>query len=285
MQSRIESKKHSFKTEQRNTSLYIISTGFQRCEPGYSWGPGSRDHFLIHLVTSGRGILEVDGKIDQIASGEMFLTYPGEIVQYRADLDDPWVYIWVGFDGLDAPFLIESAGFSAKHPCMPTKSEGSAVRLMNIYNSRGNQAYQVVRMTGILYDFFSHLIERASTSIRERPDPTRAIADRAADFIAGHYYRALTAEEIARHAGTSRTGLYRCLKKHYDMAPMQHVNRCRIDRACFLLHNSDLSIGRIARDVGFDDPLHFSRSFKAAKGCPPRQYRLQIAGYDQTSTK
>ena len=47
--------KYSFKYPSAELSaLNVCSTGLQRCEPDYSWGPGVRDHYLMHYVITGR---------------------------------------------------------------------------------------------------------------------------------------------------------------------------------------------------------------------------------------
>ena len=52
--------KHSFKAADRaELPLVVYNSGFQKCAPGYAWGPGVRDHYLIHYVVSGRGTLEL----------------------------------------------------------------------------------------------------------------------------------------------------------------------------------------------------------------------------------
>jgi len=40
-----------------------------------------------------------------------------------------------------------------------------------------------------------------------------------------------------------------------------------------LLKNTGLSVKDIAEQVGFPDPFHFSKSFKALTGISPSQYR------------
>ena len=52
--------KQSFKQNYTNNiELSIFNCGLERCAPGQTWGPGIRDHYLIHLVVSGRGTFEV----------------------------------------------------------------------------------------------------------------------------------------------------------------------------------------------------------------------------------
>ncbi|WP_375791535.1 helix-turn-helix transcriptional regulator [Microbulbifer hydrolyticus] len=46
-----------------------------------------------------------------------------------------------------------------------------------------------------------------------------------------------------------------------------------IEHACDLLDCTDLSVGEIAFQLGYDDPLYFSRVFKRVIGLSPSSYR------------
>ena len=55
--------KQSFKQNYTdNVELSIFNCGQERCIPGHTWGPGIRDHYLIHLVVAGKGTYKVNGK-------------------------------------------------------------------------------------------------------------------------------------------------------------------------------------------------------------------------------
>ena len=61
--------KQSFKQNYTNNiELSIFNCGLERCAPGQTWGPGIRDHYLIHLVVSGKGVFEVGGRTYEVAS-------------------------------------------------------------------------------------------------------------------------------------------------------------------------------------------------------------------------
>mgnify|MGYP000444171617 CR=1 FL=1 len=65
--------KQSFKQNYTNNiELSIFNCGLERCAPGQTWGPGIRDHYLIHLVVSGRGTFEVGGRTFAVAPGDLF---------------------------------------------------------------------------------------------------------------------------------------------------------------------------------------------------------------------
>lgn len=44
---------HQDKDKNRDLNMYIC--GIEKCKPGHSWGPGIRDHYLIHYVINGKG--------------------------------------------------------------------------------------------------------------------------------------------------------------------------------------------------------------------------------------
>ena len=62
--------KQSFKQNYTNNiELSIFNCGIERCAPGQTWGPGIRDHYLIHLVLSGKGVFEVGGRTWEVSQG------------------------------------------------------------------------------------------------------------------------------------------------------------------------------------------------------------------------
>ena len=54
---------------------------------------------------------------------------------------------------------------------------------------------------------------------------------------------------------------------------MDFFIRLKMQRACFLLDTTDMPIKAIAADLGFEDPLYFSRSFRRIHDLSPVQYR------------
>ena len=82
-----------------NVELSIFNCGHEYCQPGHTWGPGVRDHYLIHLVVAGKGVYQVNGASHTLQEGDLFLAKPNQLITYAADETDPWEYYWVGFNG------------------------------------------------------------------------------------------------------------------------------------------------------------------------------------------
>lgn len=264
--------KYSFKLERKTASLYVQNTGRQQCAPRYSWGPGIRDHYLIHHVLSGKGCLVVGEERWSLSKGDTFLTYPDTPILYYADEQDPWEYVWVGFYGSDARKLVEQTAFAPARPVLHAYFPDEIARmLLDLCGEYGTAPWCGPAMTGQLYRFLAFLIERAqclSGGAAVRED----CAETAAHYIMNHYEQPITIAALADLTAVSQSSLYRSFKARFHVSPKQFLNSYRIERASFLLTNSVYSIREISNSVGFDDPLYFSRAFKRLKGISPRAF-------------
>ncbi|WP_177187254.1 AraC family transcriptional regulator [Oscillibacter sp. PC13] len=264
--------KHSFKIEERaELALTVYNVGFQKCPSGYGWGPGVRDHFLIHYVVSGKGIYDNGGRTFVLQKGETFLVRPEEIVYYRADEEEPWEYYWVGFSGPAAALLLAQTPFTRQHPVLrPAAGERLRQALLDIYKARGTDYPSAVRMAGYLQAALGLLMEPQG----ERGEEALSLyARRGSAYMQQNYSRSISVEEAARQAGVSRSCLYRAFRAEFGCSPSAYLTRYRIQRACQLLRYSGLSVGEVAASVGFEDRLYFSRAFRRETGYSPTEYR------------
>jgi len=271
--------KLSYKVSERAlTTLMVYNTGLQQCAPGYSWGPGVRDHYLLHFVTAGRGMYTVAGQTRRLAQGDMFLARPGETIAYTADSEAPWSYCWVGFHGLDADALLRQTDFTLHRRTLTFEGDMPEALLMDIYRARGARPCETAAMTGRLYVFLAWLMENARGEPREKRQAAREHVRYACEYIANNFSRPISVEDVARHVGVCRSRLYRAFEEHMNTSPTQYLARFRMRQACLLLEKGDLSVKAVAYSVGFEDPLYFSRKFKEIMGCVPSRYAPGGAG-------
>ena len=269
--------KRSYKISvKENLSLNVYNTGYQRCEAGYAWGPGARDHYLFHYVTEGRGTLTTAAGAVSVGPGGLFLIRPGEVVTYTADSREPWVYYWVGFNGTEAHRLINLTGFAHGERLLYPENGGELrEQLTRITDARGSTPAHEAQMLGYLYLFLGSLM---SLSGGQKLTTSKQYVDKAVQFISRNYSRDITSCDVADFVGISESHLYRVFSKELDMAPTQFLMRYRIGEAAAMLRSTGLAIGEIAASTGFRDPLYFSRVFKKVKGVSPREYTRRGAG-------
>lgn len=265
--------KRSFHTPfQNNLGLAVYRSGLQRCAPDHAWGPGVRDHYLIHYVLSGKGEFHTGDKSHSLSAGDGFLVVPGVLSSYQADHEEPWEYCWVGFHGADAGRLVRETGLSAQSPLFHYDDDTLGERLLNIYRCTGPNPSDEAEMTAALLHFLSALMVLNGAQAH-RSNAGYAYVDRSIQFIDYNYSREdLNVEQIAANAGISRSHLYRLFLRHTAMTPNEYLTKYRINKAADLLRNGGLSVGEAAYSTGFSDQLYFSRVFKRLKGVPPSRF-------------
>lgn len=269
----MDSFKYSFQsTIRENLGLAVYNTGYQKCYSRHTWGPATRDHYLIHYISAGKGIYTYNGKSHPLGQGDMFLIFPSQIAYYVADNEDPWEYYWVGFNGTEAKRMINLSGFSRESPVLRLPEIVQAkTLLLNIYNSRGNSPAADANMIGYLFLFFSRLIQERDNT--RSSYGTRDYLAQALRFIQYNYAGEIGVTEIAAYAGISRSQLYRAFLAYFNISPNEFLQKYRINEACSLLHGRDFTVAEVANSVGFADPLYFSRVFKKIKGITPTEYQ------------
>jgi len=84
--------------------------------------------------------------------------------------------------------------------------------------------------------------------------------------------------ELAQSVGLSYWHFCRAFKQSAGEAPYRYFQRQRIARARQLLAENRLSVTRIAAELRYASPSHFSTAFKRAMGLSPRAYRSSVVG-------
>ena len=93
------------------------------------------------------------------------------------------------------------------------------------------------------------------------------------DYIHMHYGEPISTDQLAFHAGISEREAQRCFQKVFKMSPRQYIHNYRLQVAEEMLLETSESILAIGLACGFSNPSHFSKSFRAYRGCTPYAFR------------
>ncbi len=276
--------KQSFKQSYTNNiELSIFNCGLEKCAAGHTWGPGIRDHYLIHLVISGKGTFQSAGRTWSLQPGDLFLAAPSQLVTYTADGQQPWEYRWVGFNGACAHKLVSQLPFTDSEPVHHSKNPDVLQdALKNLFLSRGLEPQDEAAMLGYLYLFIAALMRETRG---QKPRATSSASQyvlNAIKYIQFNYSHDISIDDVAKSVGISRSHLYRVFMSNVGKSPIDYLTEYRINEACKLLRTGSLSIAEVAISVGFFDQFYFSRVFKKAMGLPPSKY---LAGQERLAAK
>ena len=98
---------------------------------------------------------------------------------------------------------------------------------------------------------------------------------RARDAMDRAYAGPLDIAALARIASVSEAHFVRTFRATFDETPHRYLQRRRVERAMFLLRESDRSVTDICFEVGFNSLGTFSRTFHEIVGATPIAYRAQ----------
>ena len=96
---------------------------------------------------------------------------------------------------------------------------------------------------------------------------------RARDAMDRDYAQPLDIPRLAKLAYVSEAHFIRVFRATFGETPHRYLQRRRIERAMFLLRETDRSVTEICFDVGFGSLGTFSRTFTEIVGEPPTTYR------------
>lgn len=259
-----------------NVDLNMYQCGREDCDPSHSFGPAIRDHYLIHYILSGKGSFRVGDKVYHLKKGQGFLICPEIVTYYQADEKEPWIYSWVGFNGLKAEEYLKNANLTAKNPVFTYQKDKSLEEyLAKMVDIKHLSDSGELRLLGLLYLFLAKLTKgQGGDFFSERGEDRKDIyIKRAIEYIERNYSRKLSVAEIANYIGLHRSYFYSIFKENIEISPQEFIIEFRLNKACELMKKTKLTIGDISRSVGYDDPLLFSRIFKKIKGVSPSKYR------------
>lgn len=259
-----------------NTDLNFYDCGEEVCSSGYFFGPVARNHFIIHFILSGKGTFRCGKKLYALEAGDAFVICPDHIAYYEADIDDPWHYLWVGFNGVKAPKIIHSAGLSYDNPIFHYDTDNffkDAIQKMASFTKLSLET-DLSRLS-YLYLFLSKLIEiapKSNTISLYEPNIERYVIS-AVDYIEVNFYGNISVNNLADYIGISRKYLCTIFKNALGQTPIEYIIKTRMENACHFLTNHDLSIAEVATSVGYSDQFGFSKQFKKIIGQCPSYYR------------
>ncbi|HUR16535.1 MAG TPA: helix-turn-helix transcriptional regulator [Candidatus Limnocylindrales bacterium] len=114
---------------------------------------------------------------------------------------------------------------------------------------------------------------------REAEDLNRRLL-RARDAMDRAYAEPLNVRAVAAVAHISEAHFSRSFRAAFGETPHRYLQRRRVERAMFLLRETDRSVTEICFDVGFTSLGTFSRTFSEITGASPTTYRLKNSPID-----
>ncbi|WP_059042522.1 AraC family transcriptional regulator [Paenibacillus rubinfantis] len=124
--------------------------------------------------------------------------------------------------------------------------------------------------------FQNVIVELSASSTQAGLPPQSACAEKAASYLREHYDEPFSAQKLGESINFHPVYIARCMQKVFGCSPAVYLQRLRIEQAKLLLLQTDLTIERIAEQVGFNQAAYFTACFSKIEGMSPRKYRQRF---------
>ena len=254
------------------TDLHVVSVGAERCGQEYKVERENFDFSVLELVAVGEGNLWMNQKKYPLSAGSFFYYSPG--VSHRIECAEgvEMLKYFMVLDGVQtAQFVTEILNKGVFFRQISDFAD--LVELFELLLA--NAPISSPQTAPICSSLAQALILKAIEKKENLPaNQTRSWTtyNRVLQHVRKHYLRLKSVNQLAKETHLDPAYLSRVFKSFHKESPYAFLVRLKMGHAASLLLKSDTLVKDVAYELGFDNPCHFSRSFKKAFGIAPEKF-------------
>lgn len=234
----------------------------ERFAPGHRVADAVVPTARVLVPLAGGIAYRIDGRALALRPGRLLLVHAGSRRSWRADAEQGVELAWIEF--------------ASRAPASPASwhladgdaqlERASCARLVADHQDMRPAARAAAELAAraLLARCCAGLLAAAPPPPRLRGGVESAIA-----WIEAHLGERDPLAGVRRASGLGEVALRRALRAALGASPRAYVRAARMRRARLLLQRPGASVGAVAAEVGFADPFHFSRRYRAHWGRPP----------------
>lgn len=246
-------------------------TNYTAPEPITLRPDGRKDYQLI-IVIEGEALFKL-GEEDILLKGDEAIILPPHIKNHYYFYPDNNI-IWIHFTGSEIEKILDVYSLKGY-----TKYSAMDAEDFLIFAEKIIEEFQLKR-TGYMHNCNAALLNiltllkrkiDAHINIKVNnfiPEITAVLED-----MKLHFAENKEIADFAKICNLSPSRFAHLFAKKVGVSPHKYLINLRIKQAKYLLLNTNISLSNIAKSVGYDDSLYFSRVFKKYEGVSPSHFR------------
>lgn len=242
----------------------------------------------IYVPTEGRAWMSIENKKWIMKPGLVFMFHAGAIQQGAVLEPGGFKKVWIHFESFTTKTLHLLRLFPPP-PCLGGKS-ARHIRALSLRMNEEWTGQRPLRQMAVQALLLELLVTayRAPEKDRVAPDEVLSGLPEPRNLPLGVQIRRIRAAlqtihqrsnqplslaDLARSVHLHPAYFNHLFRSWVGMPPMKFLEQHRVRRAKELLSLTDRTVADIAAEVGYGDPLYFSRAFRRVTGVPPTDYR------------
>lgn len=248
----------------------LLGAGFSLKAGGDDGRRQGLQHYSLSWCLRGRGLFDDGATRQEVVPGTLFQRFPSRPHRLELDRDGRWAECWLAL-GPDAYRLL--ATYRLVDPARPLTTLALDASLIDEVRAERDALRRAAE-----HELPLHLARIVALVVRLLLGARNQGRDRGTEAVMLACQRLAADPTIPLRAAIRGSGMgYERFRKVFreqtGVAPGVFRIQRRLDRARALLHAGDLSIARIADQLGYASPFAFSSQFKRFVGVAPDHYR------------
>lgn len=247
----------------------IENIGITYPNPDYCVQRQDSNLFIFEFVVSGKGYLEIDGKIYNLVPGDLYAIEPHIPHADYSDKEDPYQKIWVNFTSPCFKEVFDAYHLNGIHVFKNVDIRPYFDQLLLIAEKSNYSDDISIDVSNVLFEML-HVIAKQTGNPRNNVSPVAQMIKNVLDNAA---FGEISLSTVVQDVHYSRKQINRIFKKEFGITPYEYYLNVKLGFAKKYLAMTDLSVKEISEKLHFNNQYYFSNLFKKKVGCPPLRYR------------
>lgn len=246
-----------------------LEAGFHRLESGHETILHRHNFYELEMVIRGRGLHRIHGRVHPFAAGECWLIRG--IDSHGISCETEVEVANLSFRGDSLPeelvFLLETRSLR----CRFTGEETALLlrRFELLATARPEEPFARAWTGAVLLELLIEVVRKADPGYAAPPPLVRRVAA----WAQKHYRSDASLAALAAELSLSPNHLGKLFRDATGMSFSAYVTGIRLNRACFLLTNTDMPLKELAAEAGFRSSEYFHKVFREQLLRTPASYR------------
>lgn len=230
--------------------------------------------FLFFIVIDGEGTLNYDNQTYQLKQYDcVFINCKKPY--YHSTTNNLWKLKWAHFNGPNMNAIYEKYKERGGTPTFHPNNISRYINILDNIHTTSISSNYTKDMTIFqqLAELLSYLMEDSWHQNTSKQNTKKQNLQQIKDYIDQHYQEKITLDQLSQLFFINKYYLTRVFKEQFGITINNYIQQVRITHAKQLLRFTDLSIEKIANQVGIDDSNYFIRQFKQIEELTPNEYR------------
>jgi len=245
---------------------YITLAHLFHAEPGWHLSRRKLSQYQLQYVIEGEALYEIEGTEHHTTKGDLVIHFPEQLHSVRTIPGSSYICVSIVFHFGDSDYPLRNL-LQDRNRMGNFQNDEISRLIESLAAKYGVQPAEPQLLQGMLLTLLSKLFSPRSPSA-PKAGTTKAKTNivQVQGFILAHFREAVTLQDLVRIGGYARNHLIHEYKKQYGVTPFEHIRLLRVEKAKQLALQTNMSIGEIARHVGYDDVHAFSKMFRKIAG-------------------